>query len=144
MSAADSASVAGASAASPEVDALLAAARFGADGLLTALAVDDKDGAVLMLAHMNREALARTLSTGIMTYWSRSRGKLWVKGETSGNIQRVVSAHIDCDGDALLFRVNPEGAGAACHEGYRSCFFRMRKGGTWEIQGKPLADPTPH
>ena len=121
-----------------EIDALLKAAKFGADGLVTALAVDSKDGAVLMLAHMDREALARTLKTGIMTYWSRSRKSLWVKGETSGNIQRVVSAHVDCDGDAFLFRVTQEGAGAACHEGYRSCFFRERKGGTWEIQGKPL------
>jgi phosphoribosyl-AMP cyclohydrolase len=146
MSAVDPGGSAGSAGAgsSAEAEALLASARFGADGLLTALAVDDKDGAVLMLAHMNRDALSRTLETGVMTYWSRSRKQLWVKGETSGNIQRVVSAHIDCDGDALLFRVTPEGAGAACHQGFRSCFFRMRKGGTWEIQGKPITDPTPH
>ena len=124
-----------------EIDGLLAAVKFGADGLVTALAVDNGDGAVLMLAHMNRESLALTLETGVMTYWSRSRKKLWVKGETSGNLQRVVSARIDCDGDALLFRVVQEGVGAACHEGYRSCFFRERKGGAWEIQGKPIANP---
>jgi phosphoribosyl-AMP cyclohydrolase len=122
-----------------EVEALLRSVQFGPDGLVTALAVDSRDGAVLMLAHMNRESLGLTLETGVMTYWSRSRRRLWVKGETSGNLQRVVSASLDCDGDALLFRVVQEGAGAACHEGYRSCFFRLRKGGTWEIQGEPIA-----
>lgn len=127
-----------------ESEALIQSVRFGADGLVTAVAVDEKDGAVLMLAHMNRESLGLTLKSGVMTYWSRSRGKLWVKGETSGNIQRVVSAHLDCDGDALLFRVIPEGAGAACHEGYRTCFFRQRKGDAWEIQGQPITGPTPH
>lgn len=124
-----------------EIEDLLSAVRFGTDGLVTALAVDSGDGIVLMLAHMNRESLALTLKTGVMTYWSRSRQKLWIKGETSGNLQKVVSASIDCDGDALLFRVVQEGAGAACHEGYRSCFFRQRKGGSWEIQGKPIAIP---
>lgn len=130
-----------ASKAPPEAEALLAAVRFGADGLVTAVAVDDRDGEVVMLAHMNREALGLTLANGVMTYWSRSRGKLWLKGETSGNTQKVVSVRIDCDGDALLFRVLPQGAGAACHEGFKSCFFRERKGGAWEIQGKPLQAP---
>ena len=120
------------------LDALLAQVRFGADGLVTAVAVDDGDGQVLMLAHMNRESLGLTLANGYMTYWSRSRKKLWLKGETSGNRQQVVSASLDCDGDALLFRVKPEGNGAACHEGYRTCFFRLRKGGEWEIQGAPV------
>ena len=124
---------------SPEIEALLSQVKFGADGLVTAVAIDDGDGQVLMLAHMNRESLGLTLANGYMTYWSRSRKKLWLKGETSGNRQQVVSASIDCDGDALLFRVKPEGNGAACHEGYRSCFFRLRKDGKWEIQGKPLA-----
>jgi phosphoribosyl-AMP cyclohydrolase len=127
--------------ATPEAEALLAAVKFGADGLVTAVAVDDRDGEVVMLAHMNREALALTLAEGVMTYWSRSRGKLWLKGETSGNTQKVVSARIDCDGDALLFRVLPQGVGAACHEGFKSCFFRERKGAAWEIQGKPLQAP---
>ena len=126
------------------MDALLDQVKFGADGLVTAVAVDAADGAVLMLAHMNRESLGLTLSTGYMTYWSRSRKKLWLKGETSGNRQLVESASIDCDGDALLFRVAPEGDGAACHQGYRSCFFRLLQGGRWEIQGQPLVPPTPH
>jgi phosphoribosyl-AMP cyclohydrolase len=129
-----------ASAPSPEIESLLSAVKFGPDGLVTAVAVDDKDGQVLMLAHMNRESLGLTLVNGYMTYWSRSRKRLWLKGETSGNRQKVVSAGIDCDGDALLFRVEPEGNGAACHEGYRSCFFRLRKDGKWEIQGKPVDD----
>ncbi len=125
----------------PEIEALLAAVKFGADGLVTAVAVDDRDGEVVMLAHMNRESLGLTLANGVMTYWSRSRGKLWVKGETSGNTQQVVSARIDCDGDALLFRVLPQGVGSACHEGFKSCFFRKRDGGRWEIQGQPLQPP---
>jgi phosphoribosyl-AMP cyclohydrolase len=136
-----SAGAAWAPAGDAEIASLLAAVKFGADGLATAVAADHADGTFLMLAHMNRESLERTLRTGIMTYWSRSRKSLWIKGETSGNTQRVVSAHLDCDGDALLFRVIPQGAGAACHEGYRSCFFRMRKGGAWEIQGRPIAEP---
>lgn len=118
--------------------------RFDDKGLVTAVAVDDRDGAVLMLAHMNADALRLTLESGRMTYWSRSRKSLWVKGETSGNTQRLVSAHLDCDGDALVFRVIAEGVGAACHEGYRSCFFREFKDGGWEIQGKPIAPPTKH
>lgn len=122
-----------------ETDALLRSVRFGADGLVTAVAVDSVDGAVLMLAHMSRESLGLTLKTGVMTYWSRSRKRLWVKGESSGHTQRVVSASLDCDGDALLFRVVQEGA--ACHEGYRSCFFRLRRGGAWEAQGQPIAKP---
>ncbi len=124
-----------------EMSGLLGAVKFGADGLVTAVAIDDQDGQVLMVAHMDREALALTLKNGVMTYWSRSRRKLWIKGETSGNFQKVVSASIDCDGDALLFRVDPQGDGAACHEGYRTCFFRMRQGDQWEIQGKPIAPP---
>ena len=129
------------SANNTEVEALLTSVKFGADGLVTAVAIDDADGQVLMLAHMNRESLGLTFANGYMTYWSRSRKQLWLKGETSGNRQQVVSASLDCDGDALLFRVRPEGNGAACHEGYRSCFFRLRKDGKWEIQGKPIGRP---
>jgi phosphoribosyl-AMP cyclohydrolase len=124
--------------------AWLSSVKFDDKGLVTAVAIDDRDGAVLMLAHMNAEALRLTLETGRMTYWSRSRKALWVKGETSGNTQKLVSAHLDCDGDALLFRVVAEGIGAACHEGYRSCFFREMKNGAWEIQGKLIAPPTKH
>ena len=122
----------------------LSIVKFDDKGLVTAVAIDDAKGDVLMLAHMNAEALRLTLETGRMTYWSRSRKSLWVKGETSGNTQKLVSAHLDCDGDALVFRVVPEGLGAACHEGYRSCFFREFKDGAWEIQGKPIAPGTTH
>jgi phosphoribosyl-AMP cyclohydrolase len=118
--------------------------KFDDKGLVTAVAIDSEKGDVLMLAHMNAEALRLTLETGRMTYWSRSRKSLWVKGETSGNTQKLVSAHLDCDGDALVFRVIPEGLAAACHQGYRSCFFREFKDGTWEIQGKPVAPSTSH
>ncbi len=118
--------------------------KFDDKGLVTAVAIDSEKGDVLMLAHMNAEALRLTLETGRMTYWSRSRKSLWVKGETSGNTQKLVSAHLDCDGDALVFRVIPEGHGAACHEGYRSCFFREYQGGEWMAQGTPIAPKTPH
>jgi phosphoribosyl-AMP cyclohydrolase len=126
------------------VDSWLTQVKFDDKGLVTAVAIDSVKGDVLMLAHMNAEALQRTLDTGRMTYWSRSRKSLWVKGETSGNTQKMVSAHLDCDGDALVFRVIPEGLGAACHEGYRSCFFREFKDGGWEIQGKPIAPASTH
>ena len=118
--------------------------KFDDKGLVTAVAIDDANGDVLMLAHMNAEALRLTLETGRMTYWSRSRKSLWIKGETSGNTQRLVSARLDCDGDALLFRVVPEGQGAACHEGYRSCFFREYRDGEWRAQGSPIAPPAKH
>lgn len=106
-----------------DLSEVLAAARFDADGLVAAIAQDDATGDVLMLAYMTRDTLRQTLETRVMTYWSRSRQKVWVKGETSGHVQRVRAAAIDCDGDALLFRVEQVG-GAACHTGHRSCFFR--------------------
>ncbi len=96
--------------------------KFDDRGLVTAIAQDADNGEILMLAYMNRESLEATLRTGIMTYWSRSRGKLWVKGETSGHTQQVVEMRIDCDGDALLFKVRQKGG--ACHTGFRSCFYR--------------------
>lgn len=89
---------------------------------MTAVAVDAGTAEVLMVAHMNAEAYDATLATGIVHYWSRSRGALWKKGETSGNVQRLVELRADCDGDALVVRVLQEGP--ACHEGYRSCFHR--------------------
>lgn len=98
--------------------------RFDADGLVTAVAVDAVDGKVLMLAHMNAEALARTIESGYAHYYSRSRRKLWKKGEESGHVQKVVELSIDCDQDAVLMRVEMAGTGAACHTGHRSCFFR--------------------
>jgi phosphoribosyl-AMP cyclohydrolase len=93
------------------------------DRLITAVAQDAATGRVLMVAHMNREAWLETLATGRAVYFSRSRGRLWRKGEESGNIQRVKELFVDCDGDAVLMKVEQVG-GAACHEGYPSCFFR--------------------
>ena len=98
--------------------------RFSADGLVTCVTVDAGDGAVLMVAHMNAEALEKTLSSGIVHYWSRSRGELWRKGDTSGQVQTLVELRVDCDQDALLARVRVGGDGGACHTGRRSCFYR--------------------
>tara|TARA_R110000782_G_scaffold165040_3_gene256974 strand:- start:1308 stop:1721 length:414 start_codon:yes stop_codon:yes gene_type:complete len=96
--------------------------KFNADGLIAAIAQDATSGDVLMLAWMNAEALAATLATGRATYWSRSRGALWVKGETSGHTQAVVEVRVDCDQDAVLLRVHQ--TGGACHTGRDSCFYR--------------------
>lgn len=101
--------------------------KYDANGLITAVATDAATGELLMLAHMNADALARTLDSGEAWFWSRSRGRLWKKGESSGNVLRVVEARIDCDQDALWLRV--EAAGPACHTGERSCFFRRIEGG---------------
>ena len=98
--------------------------RFDSSGLITAVVTDAGDGMLLMVAHMNAEALALTLRTGIAHYWSRSRNSLWKKGETSGNLQRVVSVRTDCDQDAVWLSVNVEGDQATCHTGRRSCFYR--------------------
>ena len=97
-------------------------------GLVAAVAQDDATGEVLMLAWMNEEAWDATLKTGEVHYFSRSRGKLWHKGGTSGHVQRVRSIRLDCDSDAVVLRIVQEG-GAACHEGYRSCFYRELKDG---------------
>jgi phosphoribosyl-AMP cyclohydrolase len=104
-------------------DDQLAAVRYNADGLVTAIAQDVHTREVLMLAWMNAESLAMTFAEGRMVYWSRSRQELWRKGDTSGDRQFVREAFYDCDGDALLFLVEQEGQGA-CHTGARSCFFR--------------------
>jgi phosphoribosyl-AMP cyclohydrolase len=98
--------------------------RFDEHGLLTCVVTDAADGAVLMLAHMNAEALTRTLETGEAWFWSRSRKALWRKGETSGNTLRVEELRIDCDQDAVLLRARVGGKGVACHTGRRSCFYR--------------------
>jgi phosphoribosyl-AMP cyclohydrolase len=100
----------------PALDQLV----FNADGLLPAIVQDDESGEVLMLAWMDREAVRRTLTEGRVTYWSRSRGEYWRKGDTSGHRQYVRSVNVDCDGDTLLVRVIQ--LGAACHTGTRSCF----------------------
>jgi len=94
------------------------------DGLAPGIVQDAGTGEVLMLGFLNRESYARTLETGFVTFWSRTRQKLWMKGETSGNRLRVVSASTDCDNDTLLFRVEVEGDGLVCHEGRVSCFTR--------------------
>jgi phosphoribosyl-AMP cyclohydrolase len=98
--------------------------RFGADGLITCVTTDAATGELLMVAHMNAEALARTLDTGEAWYWSRSRSELWHKGATSGQIQSVVEMRIDCDQDALWLKVNVAGDGGCCHTGRHSCFYR--------------------
>jgi phosphoribosyl-AMP cyclohydrolase len=98
--------------------------RFDANGLVTAVVTDAGDGELLMVAHMNRQALAMTLATGVAHYWSRSRETLWKKGETSGNIQRLVELRTDCDQDALWLKVEVEGDNATCHTGRKSCFYR--------------------
>jgi len=103
------------------------APKWDAAGLVTAVASDVATGEVLMVAHMNAEALAQTLATGDAHFWSRSRGRLWKKGETSGHVLRVIDARIDCDQDAVWLRVMP--AGPACHTGARSCFYRRIDGG---------------
>lgn len=98
--------------------------KFDANGLITVVAVDDATGDVLMVAHMNEESLARTVETGEAWYWSRSRGVLWHKGDTSGQIQTVMEMRIDCDQDAIVMRVRVGGDGGCCHTGRRSCFYR--------------------
>jgi phosphoribosyl-AMP cyclohydrolase len=99
--------------------------RFDSDGLIVAIAVDADKGDVLMVAHMNAEALARTIETGDAWFWSRTRKKLWRKGEESGNTLTVTDVRIDCDQDALLLKVRVGGNGVVCHTGHRSCFYRL-------------------
>ena len=109
------------------------------DGLLPAIAQDAATGEVLMLAYMNAESFAETQRTGRAVYYSRSRGKLWRKGDDSGHIQTVRAIYIDCDADTILLKV--EQVGAACHEGYRSCFFRAVKETGVEVVAERLVDP---
>ena len=112
---------------SPEAaEAFLAAIRFDERGLVPVIAQQHDTGEVLMLAWMNREAAAETLATGRVCYWSRSRAGLWRKGETSGQVQRLVELRLDCDGDTLLALVDQ--AGVACHTGRRNCFYRAPRG----------------
>jgi len=110
------------------------------DGLVTAIAQDDTSGEILMVAYMNEESLRRTLELGEVVYWSRSRQKIWHKGEESGNVQKLKGIFVDCDGDALLLRVEQVG-GAACHTGKRNCFFRRIDGGKIEDVGVQVFDP---
>jgi phosphoribosyl-AMP cyclohydrolase len=110
------------------------------DGLVPVIVQDDDTKEVLMLAYMNRKAWSKTLETGKATYWSRSRNELWVKGETSGHVQIVKEILVDCDSDTLLLKVQQIG-GAACHTGYKSCFYRKVKNGKMEIIGEPVFKP---
>lgn len=109
-------------------------------GLLPAIAQDAQTGAVLMLAYMNAESYAETLATGKAVYYSRSRGRLWRKGEESGNVQIVREVYVDCDGDTILLKVEQRG-GAACHEGFQSCFFRRATAEGFEVVGERVFNP---
>jgi phosphoribosyl-AMP cyclohydrolase len=110
-----------------------------AGGLVTAIAVDDANGEVLMVAFMNEESFRKTLELGEAVYWSRSRSEIWHKGATSGHTQKVKSLYIDCDGDVVLMRVEQEGG--ACHTGRRSCFYRQAEDGGWKVVADPIFDP---
>lgn len=112
----------------------LDALKYDANGLIPAVIQDVENQQVLMVAYMNREALQRTLETGLCTYWSRSRQQYWVKGETSGHVQRVKEIRIDCDNDCVLIAV--EQVGVACHTGHRSCFYRV-------VQNSELVEAEP-
>ncbi len=118
---------------------LLDAILWTQDGLVPCIAQQHDSGEVLMMAWMNRAAVAETLSTGRVCYWSRSRQALWRKGETSGQVQHLVDLRLDCDGDTLLALVDQEGV--ACHTGRRNCFYRALRGGDLTEIAKPLADP---
>jgi phosphoribosyl-AMP cyclohydrolase len=120
-------------------DRLLDVIRFDAQGLVPAIAQQFDTGEVLMFAWMNRAAVEETLATGHVCYFSRSRGALWRKGETSGQAQHLVELRIDCDGDALLLLVDQ--TGVACHTGRRTCFYRAARGEEWEELAGPRVAP---
>ena len=109
-------------------------------GLVPAIVQDYQTGEILMLAYMNPDAFNATLSTGKATYYSRSRQTLWVKGETSGNMQRIKEVYIDCDDDTVLLKVEQRG-GAACHTGHRSCFYKKVEDGSIRVTEEPVFDP---
>ena len=131
----------------PPADNLIAGLKFDANGLVPAIVQDHRSGEVLMMAWMNRDALNKTLQTGKTHFFSRSRNRLWLKGESSGHVQLVKSVAVDCDQDVLLFKV--EQAGAACHDGYYSCFYREFRPGeptgaekpAWSVVGRKVFDP---
>lgn len=114
--------------------------RFDKDGLVPAIAQEGLKGRILMMAWMNRKALKLTLTKGVAVYFSRSRNKLWRKGEESGHVQVVREVRIDCDGDVVLMAVTQKGPGA-CHTGHRYCFYRRRKGGKWVEVERVTFDP---
>jgi len=112
------------------------------DGLVPVIAQDAKSGRVLMMAWMNRESLALTVKENRAVYWSRSRNKLWRKGDESGHVQNVKEIRLDCDNDVIILQVE-QVAGIACHTGRESCFYRVLKNGNWEVIDPVLKDPTP-
>lgn len=114
--------------------------QWTSDGLVPAIARDARSGKVLMMAWMNRESLALTAREGVAVYWSRSRGKLWRKGETSGHTQKVAAIRLDCDADAIVLDVEQQG-GIACHTGRESCFYRELQDGEWVATEPVLKDP---
>src|SRR5690242_486060 len=122
-----------------QIENALAAIRFGPDGLVPAIAHQFDTGEILMLAWMNRDAVRASLGEGRACYWSRSRQRLWRKGETSGQVQLLRELRLDCDGDALLLLVDQQGV--ACHTGRRSCFFRGWRDGAWTTFVEPLIPP---
>ena len=114
--------------------------KFGKDGLVPCVAQDAATGQVLMLAYMNEESFRLTMETGIVHYWSRSRGKLWKKGESSGHVQKLHELRLDCDNDAVLVKIEQIG-GAACHTGMRSCFYKKAADGALVEDGVKVFDP---
>lgn len=124
----------------PNTHAWLDQVKWNDDGLVAAIAQDALSGRVLMMAWMNKESLQLSISSGDAIYWSRSRSKLWRKGESSGNVQKIQSISLDCDGDALLMQVEQIG-GIACHTGRQSCFYRQLKGDEWQSMEAVLKDP---
>ena len=114
--------------------------KYSDDGLIPAVCVDQESGKVVMVAYMNRDSLRDTIRTGKTHFWSRSRGKYWMKGETSGHTQEVMAVYTDCDMDTLVIEVKQNGA--ACHEGYFSCFYRrLNEEGAWEVVSDKLFNP---
>lgn len=124
----------------PTAEDWRAALAWNEDGLIPAIAQDAATGRILMFAWMNQAALEQTLASGEAVYYSRSRQKLWHKGEQSGHVQRVRSVHLDCDGDALVLKIEQIG-GIACHTGRESCFFRQWHDGQWQITDPVLKSP---
>ena len=124
---------------SDPIELALAEIRFGTDGLVPAIAQQHDTGEILMMGWMNRDAVRASLTEGRACYWSRSRAKLWRKGETSGQVQRLRELRLDCDGDTLLLLVDQ--TGVACHTGRRSCFFRAWRDGAWAVIAEPKIAP---
>ena len=122
-------------------DAWLNKINWSADGLIPVIAQDEKSGKVLMVAWMNREAVKLTVETGEAVYWSRSRKKIWHKGEESGHVQKVKAIYLDCDEDVILLTIEQMG-GIACHTGRQSCFFNKLEGDQWVVVTPIIKDPT--